>query len=83
MNKTLKGILWGLVIILVGVAIALKIIGIPFSLFFDGWWTLFIIVPCAFGLITEKSKTGNLIGILIGVGLLLAARDIISFATFP
>lgn len=82
MNKTLKGILWGLVIILVGVAIALKIIGITFSLFFDGWWTLFIIVPCVFGLITEKSKTGNLIGILIGVGLLLAARDVISFATF-
>lgn len=82
MNKTLKGILWGLISILIGVAIILKILDIPFSLFFDGWWTLFIIVPCTVGLITEKSKGGNLIGILIGVGLLLAARDIISFGTF-
>ncbi len=29
---------------------------------FDGWWTLFIIVPCAIGLITDRDKTGSIIG---------------------
>ena len=82
MNKTLKGILWGSIIILIGVAIVLKILGVSFSPFFDGWWTLFIIVPCTVGLITKKDKIANLIGILIGVGLLLSARDIITFGTF-
>ena len=65
MNKTLKGILWGLLIIHIGVAIVLKIIGISFSPFFDGWWTLFIIVPCSVNLIMKKNRTGNFIGILL------------------
>ncbi len=82
MKKNIKSILWGLVLVLVGVAIALNALDIEFSLFFDGWWTLFIIVPCAIELFTEKNKTSSLIGILIGVGLLLAARDIITYGTF-
>ena len=47
---------------------------------FDGWWTLFIIVPCTIGLFTEREKTGNIIGIAIGVFLLLCCRDILSFS---
>ena len=78
--KKFNSIFWGLVIILAGVIF----LGNNFELwnvdiFFDGWWTLFIIIPCLFGLIDDKDKTGNLIGLLIGVGLLLACQDYISF----
>ncbi len=77
MKKT-NSILWGIVLIVVGVITALNALNITdITIFFDGWWSLFIIVPCAIGLVTEANKTGNLIGLLIGVFLLLAAQDII------
>ena len=49
------------------------------NIFFDGWWTLFIIVPCFIGLFIEREKTGNIIGLLIGTALLLACQDILNF----
>ena len=49
------------------------------NLFFDGWWTLFIIVPCFIGLFKENEKTGNLIGMFIGIALLLACQDKLDF----
>lgn len=79
MNKV-SSILWGLVLVALGVIFGLNALEITsIDIFFEGWWTLFIIVPCFIGFITDKDKTGNLIGLLIGVLLLLAVRDIISF----
>ena len=78
--KKIGNILWGIIIVALGVLFALKAFGLEFDIFFDGWWTLFIIVPCAIGLFTEHKKFGNLIGIVIGVLLLLACQDLISFA---
>ena len=49
------------------------------NIFFEGWWTLFIIVPTFIGLFKEKEKTGNIIGLLIGIALLLACQDILNF----
>lgn len=51
------------------------------NIFFDGWWTLFIIVPCFIGLFKEREKTGNVIGLAIGVILLLCCQDMIDFET--
>lgn len=70
----------GLALIVAGVLWILSITGvlnIEFST--EGWWTLFIIVPCLFGLINDKDKVGPCIGIAWGVLLLLAARDVISW----
>ena len=79
--KKASSILWGIVLIAVGVVLALNVFNImDINLFFDGWWTLFIIVPCAIGLFTEREKTGNIIGIVIGVFLLLCCQDILSFS---
>ncbi len=50
------------------------------NIFFDGWWTLFIIVPCFIGLFKDEDKTGNLIGLIIGICLLLGCIDIVEFA---
>lgn len=78
--KKSKQIIWGSALIILGIIFVLKIFNvISFEIFFDGWWTLFIIVPCAIALFTEKEKIGNLIGVLIGVGLLLASRDVLDF----
>ena len=78
--KKFGELLWGLVFIALGVIIGLNAMGIThINIFFDGWWTLFIIVPCFIGLFKEHSKLGNSIGLAIGVVLLAAAQDIISF----
>lgn len=78
--NNLKNILWGLLLILVGIIVGLNAFEITnINIFFDGWWTLFIIVPCLFSLITEKEKTGNIIGLLIGIFLLLSAQGIVEF----
>ena len=80
MKKT-SNILWGLILIAVGVILALKALDIAeINIFFDGWWTLFIIIPCGVGLFTEREKTGNIIGIVFGVLLLLCCQDILSFS---
>lgn len=66
--------------VIIGVIIGLNTIGITdIDIFFDGWWTLVIIVPCFIGLFTNKDKTGNIIGLLVGVILLLGMQNIIDF----
>jgi predicted membrane protein len=78
--KQAKSILCGLLIVALGVIIggnALNIFNL--DIFFEGWWTLFIIIPCFFEFITASNKTGSLVGIAIGVLLLLAAQDVLTF----
>ena len=58
--KRVTKILWGVVLIAAGVIFALNALDITdIDVFFDGWWTLFIIVPCTVGIFTEREKTGN------------------------
>ena len=78
--KKRSSILWGIVLVALGAVFVMKALGVGVDIVFDGWWTLFIIVPCAIGLFTEREKLGNIIGICIGVLLLLAVRDVISFS---
>jgi predicted membrane protein len=79
--KKFSAIMWGLALVALGVILGGNALGwFNINIFFNGWWTLFIIVPCFISLITNpKEWLGDLIGILIGVSLLLACRDIISF----
>lgn len=79
--KKSTSIILGIILIALGVIFALNALELTnIDIFFDGWWTLFIIVPCLIGLFKGKDKLGNLIGIGIGVFLLLCARDILSFS---
>ena len=78
--KRFGNMLWGLVLIVIGVIIGTNALGITnINLFFDGWWTLFIIIPSFIGLFKENEKTGNVIALLIGIALLLACQDILDF----
>lgn len=77
MKKT-RNILWGVFFIIIGLIIAGNILDITdINLFFDGWWATLIIIGCTIGLITEKEKTGNAIGLGLGIVFLLASRDIL------
>lgn len=45
--NNIKNILWGIILVIIGVIIGLNTMGITdIDIFFDGWWTLVIIVPC-------------------------------------
>lgn len=78
--KKFSNILWGLLFIALGVIIGLNSFGITnINFFFDGWWTLLIIIPCTIELFRSRDKTGNLIGIATGVALLLACQGILTF----
>lgn len=78
--KNNKSIIWGVILVMVGVIYGLNSLNIvDINLFFPGWWTLFIIVPCVIGIVTDGDKTGSIIGVIIGVLLFLGANDIINY----
>ncbi len=82
MMSNLSKILWGILLIIIGVILGLNALELTnINIFFRGWWSLFIIIPCFIGLFdrTSKDKTANIVGLIIGIALLLAARNIISF----
>ncbi len=74
--KRAKGMVIGLLFIVIGFLYACSAMGIlDFSIFFPGFWTLFIIVPCFYGLFKKgEDKTGYIIGLAIGVCFLINAQ---------
>ncbi|MFI3142369.1 MAG: hypothetical protein R3Y27_08700 [Clostridia bacterium] len=85
MKKNFGAIFFGLLLVLMGVgSIGLIFdiwtwsdIGTMFStIFFDGWWSFFLIIPCAIGLVKKDGKILNLAGIIIGILLLLNAQGV-------
>ena len=79
--KNLSRILWGIMLIFIGVIWGLNRTGVAeINIFFDGWWTLFIIVPSAISFFEKgNNKISSLIFLIIGVLLLLAAQGLFEF----
>ena len=78
--KKISTVIVGIVFIIVGVIVGLNSFGITnINIFFDGWWTLFIIIPAINGLVTDEENTGSIIWLIIGITLLLGCQDLISF----
>ena len=78
--RTGKSIMWGIILLLVGVALGINSLGIfDFDIFFDGWWTLFIIIPSFINIFTDDNKVTSIVFLIIGVLLLLACQNIIDF----
>lgn len=78
--KNFSKIMWGLALIVIGIILGGNALGLfSINIFFKGWWTLFIIVPSFIGLFSNNDKTGNIIGLLVGIALLLASRGVFDF----
>lgn len=78
--KRSKSIIWGVILIVVGIILAgnsLELFNV--DVFFDGWWTLFIIIPSLFSLVSDDNKISSLVFLIIGVLLLLSCNEIIDF----
>lgn len=72
MRNRVGNLLWGLLLVAVGLGFAGNAFGLwNFELFFNGWWTLFIIIPCAISMFQNGVQLWNAIG--LGIGLLLFA----------
>ncbi len=72
--------LWGIVLVVIGVILTLNALDITnINIFFNGWWTLLIIIPSAIELIARENKFWSAVWLIIGVLLLLACRDILDF----
>ncbi len=79
--KKANRIVWGIAMILAGAVLIANVVGIAdIDLFFDGWWTLFLIVPCAVGLFTKRDKFSHFAGLLLGVLLLLCCQNVLQFS---
>ena len=78
MQQKSSNFLWGFIFVAAGILLAGRMFDLwQFNLFFDGWWTLFIIIPCATNIIARGFNGGNTVGLLVGVALLLSCRDIL------
>ncbi len=70
----------GILLILLGLIMLLNVVGITnITIFFSGWWTFFIIIPSLFGMINERKKSYYVFSFLLGIILLAASQDIISW----
>lgn len=82
MKRSISNIIFGLLFLCLGITVAFKAFGFDFNIFFDGWWTLFIIIPSITGLFQKNDRTSSFIGIGVGILLLLTAQDIIDWGMF-
>lgn len=80
MNRNNK-VIWGSALVLCGI-VWIVCICLHINVLFNGWWTLFIIVPSICGLLGQREKTAPAIGLGVGVLLLLAEQNVIDWDMF-
>ncbi len=78
MKKGAVSVILGLIIIACGVFYGGQALGYwaGYKVTFDGWWTLFIIVPCILSIFTSGINIFNSLGTGIGVLILLSEQHI-------
>jgi hypothetical protein len=63
---------FGLIILVIGVIFLLNALNVwNANIFFDGWWTLFLIIPAFMSMSRQGVTAGNAILLVLGVGFLL------------
>ena len=73
--------MWGIILIGLGIIFGANVLGFAkINIFFEGWWTLFIIIPSLISLLEGNDVKTSLICLIVGVLLLLSARGVIDFA---
>ena len=80
MNK--RNLFWGILLIVVGILfLGRNMDWWVFSIFFDGWWTLFLIVPSVISLVRREGIGTSFLILTLGVLMLLACQDVIEWST--
>ncbi len=80
MNK--RNLFWGILLIVVGILfLGRNMDWWNFSIFFRGWWTLFLIVPSVISLVRKESIGTSFLTFVLGVLMLLASQDVIEWST--
>jgi len=73
-QKTIK-LLIGVIIIIVGLNLILHAANVKFNLFFEGWWTIPIMVVAIASILNEGIQLGNFGLLLVSLWLLAKQRD--------
>ncbi len=78
MRRDITTIIAGLLFLLAGISVGGSMLGFfDFDFSFDGWWTLFLIVPALLTIVQGGFNAGNMILLSIGVVLLLDAQNVL------
>ncbi|MFT3950995.1 MAG: hypothetical protein QM689_03460 [Oscillospiraceae bacterium] len=78
MRKRVSNVLLGLIFICAGmIFLGNTMDWWDVDLFFDGWWTLFIIIPSVLGMIDSRINILNAMCAFVGIMLLLNAQDLV------
>ncbi|MGB4660267.1 MAG: LiaF domain-containing protein [Mobilitalea sp.] len=81
MRDKVSNSLWGLFFIVIGIGFAGNVLNLwDFQLFFPGWWTLLIIIPCFISMIQTGFGVGSTMGFIIGVLLFISYRIDLNFS---
>lgn len=80
MKNKYGNIIWGILFIFFGIGLAGRFLfGWDFTIFFNGWWTLFIIIPSVISIIDNGFHSSNLLTLAIGLLLFLSCQDGIGY----
>ncbi len=76
-KKVTNNSLLGIILLVLGAILLLQALNvIPGSIFFAGWWTLFLIVPAIFSMSKVGVRVGNAILLTLGIGFLLQEQGL-------
>ncbi len=83
MRNKLSNALWGLFFVIIGIGFAGNVMDLwKFELFFDGWWTFLIIIPCFISMIQSGFGVASTTGFIIGVLLFISSRVDFNFSVW-
>lgn len=83
MKRNITPLLFGVVFILAGLGyLGSVLFDWHFTIFFDGWWTMFIIIPSFISILANGPKAFNVGAFLFGGLFLLGAQDVIPYRHF-
>lgn len=79
MKKSLTSIILGILVIVLGLFFGAQAMGYfeNYTVSLDGWWTLFLIIPCTISIINSGFNLFNTILAGIGVLLLLTQQNVL------
>lgn len=84
MRKNFGTLLIGVVFLIFGGGyVVARLLGYDPPFFFDGWWTLFLMIPAVISMVETGVHVGNSIILVVGLLLLAGAQGWIENLTSP